>query len=110
MIAGTTPWIQGVIKSKYCQNQLKNYSSDELLGLIKKLIKENKDKEFDRFSLVTFDAEDDLFITAGAFDELQERHGREKALNMLGYRKPRTINERLNYFFKGGLPRYGEVA
>lgn len=53
---------------------------------------------------------EDLFVGSGAFNVLEERHGREKALNMIGYRNPKTLREKLNYFFTKELPKYEEVA
>lgn len=106
MFSGINPAIEGMCKSKHCQEQLKNFSSEELTGLVKYLLDKNNSTEIDKYYLVISNSENDLFVTAGAFNELQERHGREKALNLVGYRKPKTIRERLDYFFNGTIPKY----
>ena len=93
MFTGISPAFEGMAKSKHCQEQLKNFSTEDLTGLIKHLLNKNKKTKVDIHYLVTSNAENDLFVTAGAFNELEERHGREKALNLVGYRKPKTISE-----------------
>jgi hypothetical protein len=101
-----SPAAKGIECTRHCEEQLKDFSSEELKGLVLILTQQNKHSKVDKFYLTNASLEDDLFICAGACDILKERHGEEYLLNIFGLTKPKTIGEKLIYLFTGTRPKY----
>lgn len=89
-----------------CAEQLRDIPSNELTELVLDILKKQKGKDIDEDYLMLFASrEDDIFMGAGACDVLRERHGDEYVNNLLGFRKPVTLKEKIIYFLTRNLPK-----
>ena len=89
-------------------NRLKATTDDELNNKIREGLRycDTKDVSKDKIGNWDIICASLIFYEGVASQRiLQERHGLEYIQNVLGYKKPKTLIEKVNYYLTGELPR-----
>lgn len=79
-------------------NRLRDQPSQQLEQMAKSYIAEHGHENVSEVSLF-FNEDDPIFKTLGALDVLRERHGEDYVARITGLRLPKTLYEKVIYFF-----------
>jgi len=94
-------------KILYHKENMTGLTDADLRDIMMDSYQRAKEMDEQRIAFNPFSTGIELNKGVAAQEILQERRGRNYVLNLIGYREPRTVRERLAYHFRGDLPRLG---
>jgi len=98
-------YLDVIAKRDYVYRQLSDIPVEELEDFFMSHLEKTGDKKFNFGELILQPSYSDTYMALGAFDIIREKKGDDYALNLLGFRKTKTMIEKVPNFITASYPK-----